>query len=232
MREENPTAVRRVPVNLTGGPSVPGDPDEEATKAARKERTMALKMATANRSSFSQNAKNKAAEDAVVKQLKDCAGVYRNWEAMKKRTVKSVEDYLAKQVPKREKTQALKVLCKKADIHLATYYRWKEEVEIAPVLDLAEKQGRTINALLRKAILEAQAENPHATAPEVFQKACTIADAPKATKAEIQPIQGLRNALAEYLDATNNDVQGVLSAVKSMNVPADVICKALDEVCK
>ncbi len=179
---------------------------------------------------------NRAAFQKVAKELKECAGLVVRGEKAKRRAVEIIANYM-KTIPHGEKGIYLGNLCREAGISEATLDRWKsdvkEDAQIGDaVLHEAEKHSRTITTPFRKALLEASAENPDAPAIEVFQKACTIADAPKATKAEIQPIQGLRNALAEYLDATNDDVQGVLSAVKSMNVSTDVICKAFREICK
>lgn len=185
----------------------------------------------------SQNETNrgKAALQKAAKDLKQCADLVLKGDQAKRRAVKIIQDYL-KTVPAREKDKYLRGLCSEAGISRATAYRWiseiKEDDQIGEdIRREVEKQAITISTPVRKALLEVRAENPEASPAEVVLKVREIVEAPKTVEA-IPPIQKLRDALAQYLDATNDDVPGVLGAVKSMNVDTDVLCKALREVCK
>lgn len=196
-----------------------------------KGRTMALKIVTANRSGFSENPKK---EDALIKKLTDCRDLLKKGVDAKKDAVKSIGGYL-KTVPHGQGTKTLKVLCEKAGIHMDTYYQWKNDVEDDNVIEkfrpLVKKDGRTLDTPMRRAILQAYADDPQATFPEVLRKTYAVVDARKAPSVKVEPRSVFVEAVESYLRSTNEDANGLLDVIKR-RIPKDKICAALKGLCQ
>jgi len=167
--------------------------------------------------------------DGLVGKLKECASLLKRGIAAKRDAVSSMEKYLDA-LPRGQKTEALKKLCARAEIHIDTYYQWKNDIGDEIVLDevrpLVEKDGRVLDKPLSREILKAHRDDPKATSPEALLKAYKVVDAPK-TRVTQPPIQPFTEALDEYLRKSDYDVDGLFQALANAAIPRDKLRAAL-----
>jgi hypothetical protein len=194
-----------------------------------------LRTATTERSENQTNsAKEKAAFDKAVKELKECNGLVMRGEEAKVRAVKIVNDFV-KNVARGDRNKFRDALIKQAGIVRSTFFKWQSEVEEdarigQAVIQEANRQAITINTRMRNALLEIREKQPQASPATVVQEARAAVEA-RTPLAPAPPLEELRNALAEHQKNSGHNVQELLRAIMDV-IPKAELCNGLREVCK